>query len=91
MNILIGDIGNTLTKLCLINEKLVIIKEYNIETAKIIKEKNLIKLFKSILKKNIKKKILFSSVVPLAYKQINKFLKKKNIMYMKLKNLCLKV
>ena len=57
MNILIGDIGNTLTKLCLINEKLVIIKEYNIETEKIIKEKKLIKLIKSIIKKNNKKKI----------------------------------
>jgi type III pantothenate kinase len=90
MNILIGDIGNTLTKLCLINEKLVIIKEYNIETAKIIKEKNLIKLFKSILKKNIKKKILFSSVVPSAYKQINKFLKKKKYHVYEIKKLMLK-
>ena len=29
MKILIGDIGNTLTKLCLISEKFKIIKEYN--------------------------------------------------------------
>ena len=36
MNILIGDIGNTLTKLCLVNDMFKIIKEYNIETQKII-------------------------------------------------------
>ena len=73
MKILIGDIGNTLTKLCLFDETSVIIKVYNIETIKIIKEKNLNKFFKFILNKNIKKKILFSSVVPKAYKKINKF------------------
>ena len=56
MKILIGDIGNTLTKLCLFNEKSIIIKEYNIKTVKIIKEKNLNKFFKFILNKNIKKK-----------------------------------
>ena len=37
MKILIGDIGNTLTKLCLANEKLKIIKVYNVETGKINK------------------------------------------------------
>ena len=49
MKILIGDIGNTLTKFCLVNETLVTIKEYNIETAKIIKEKNLIKFLNPLL------------------------------------------
>ena len=83
MKILIGDIGNTLTKFCLVNETLVTIKEYNIETAKIIKEKNLIKFLNPILSKKIKKKILFSSVVPKVYQKINKFLKKKNIKFMK--------
>ena len=83
MKILIGDIGNTLTKLCLVNEMSKIIKEYNIETAKITKEKILIKFFNSILSKNIKKKILFSSVVPKVYQKINKFLKVKNIKFMK--------
>ena len=31
MQILIGDIGNTLTKLCLVDETSELIKEYNIE------------------------------------------------------------
>ena len=90
MKILIGDIGNTLTKLCLVNEMSIIIKEYNIETAKIIKKKNLIKFLKPILKMNIKKKILFSSVVPKAYQKINIFLKIKNFKVYEIKKLLLK-
>jgi len=77
MKILIGDIGNTLTKLCLVNEKSIIVKEYNVETKNLIKEKNLIKFLSPILNKKIKKKILFSSVVPIAYQKINKFLSTK--------------
>jgi len=90
MKILIGDIGNTLTKLCLINKSSTIIKEYNIETVKIIKQKNLIKFFKPILNKNIEKKILFSSVVPKAYKKIIKFLKIKKYQVYEVKKLPLK-
>ena len=90
MKILIGDIGNTLTKLCLINERSKIIKEYNIETTKIIKEKNLTKIFSHILNKDIRKKILFSSVVPKAYQKINKFFKIKNYQAYELKKLPLK-
>ena len=90
MKILIGDIGNTLTKLCLVNEKSIIIKEYNIETKNLIKEKNLIKFLNSILKKKIKKKILFSSVVPTIYQKINKFLIKKKYQVYEIKKLSLK-
>ena len=56
MKTLIGDIGNTLTKLCLVDETSASIKEYNLETKKIIKEKNLIKFLNPILSKKIKKK-----------------------------------
>ena len=90
MKILIGDIGNTLTKLCLFDESSVIIKEYNIETDKIIKEKNLIKFFKPILSRNIEKKILFSSVVPKAYQKISEFLKIKKYQVYEIKKLSLK-
>jgi len=90
MKILIGDIGNTLIKLCLVSDKSKIIKEYNIETAKIIKEKNLIKFLNPILNENIKKKILFSSVVPEAYKKINKFFKIKKYQVHEIKKLQLK-
>jgi len=90
MKILIGDIGNTLTKLCLVDETFTIIKEYNIETEKIITEKNLIKFLNPILSKKIKEKILFSSVVPKVYKKINKFLKIKKYQVYEIKNLRLK-
>jgi type III pantothenate kinase len=90
MKILIGDIGNTLTKLCLVSENSIIIKEYNIETAKIIKEKNLIKFLNPILGKKIKKKILFSSVVPKIYQKINKFLKIRKYQVYEIKKLQLK-
>jgi type III pantothenate kinase len=90
MNILIGDIGNTLTKLCLVNEMSKIIKEYNVETQKIIKNKNLIKFLNPILNKNIKKKILFSCVVPTVYKKIYKFLKTRKYEVYEIKKLPLK-
>ena len=77
MKTLIGDIGNTLTKLCLVDETSTSIKEYNLETKKIIKEKNLIKFLNPVLSEKVKKKILFSSVVPKVYQKINKFLKTK--------------
>ena len=32
MNYLVGDIGNTLTKICLVNKNSKIIKEHSIET-----------------------------------------------------------
>jgi type III pantothenate kinase len=90
MKILIGDIGNTLTKLCLVDETSAFIKEYNIETAKIIKEKNLTKFLNPILSKKIKNKIIFSSVVPKVYQKINKFLKTKKYQVYEIKNLPLK-
>jgi len=90
MKILIGDIGNTLTKICLVDETSKIIKAYNIETIKIIKEKNLIKFLNPILNKKIKKKVLFSSVVPKVYKKINKFLIIKKFQVYEIKNLQLK-
>jgi len=90
MKILIGDIGNTLTKLCLVNEKSIITQVHNVETSKIIKEKDLFKLFQPILNKHNKKKILFSSVVPKAYIKINKFFKTKKYKVYEIKKLPLK-
>ena len=71
MNYLVGDIGNTLTKICLVNENSKILKEYSIETKDLLVRNNIYKLFNSVLKKNINKKILFSSVVPNIYNRIN--------------------
>jgi len=90
MKILVGDIGNTLTKLCLVNEMSKIVREYNIETAKIFQEKILIKFLNSILNEKIKKKVLFSSVVPKAYHRIKKILKIKKYQVFEIKKLQLK-
>ena len=90
MNYLVVDIGNTLTKICLINDSSKILKEYSVETNELLIKNNIHKLFFPILKKNIKKKILFSSVVPNIYNKINQFLKKKNFKSFEIKNLSLK-
>lgn len=87
---LIGDIGNTLTKICLINDKLKIVKSYNVETNKLINKNYLSKFLNKILKEKIKKKILFSSVVPKVYKKISIFLRKNNFFCYEIKTLPLK-
>ena len=90
MKILIGDIGNTLTKICLINENSKIIKEFNIETKKLTLEENINKFLNSVLNNTIKKTILFSSVVPKVYQKINRFLKSKKYQAYEIKKLPLK-
>jgi len=90
MNYLVGDIGNTLTKVCLVSKKSRIIKEYSIETEKLFKKNNICKFFAVILKNKIKKKILFSSVVPNLYKKINELVKTQNFQCYEIKNLPLK-
>ena len=74
MNI-IGDIGNTEVKICLIDNNYIIKKKINIKTNKLsnLNIKNKLKfLIKS--KKNIKF-IIFSSVVPEIYKKFSLFFK----------------
>ena len=90
MNYLVGDIGNTSTKICLVNKNFRVIKELSINTKKLLINVNIEKLFKPVLKKKIKKKILFSSVVPKIYKKIKKFLSNKNLKSIEIKNLPLK-
>ena len=90
MNYLIGDIGNTLTKICIVHKNFKIFKEYSIETKKLLLGKNIYKFILPILKKKIKKKILFSSVVPNAYSRIKKFINSKNFQCYEIKSLPLK-
>ena len=90
MNYLLGDIGNTSTKICIINKKSRILKELSIETKDLLIDINIDKFFKQVLKEKIEKKILFSSVVPNIYNKINKFLISKNFMAYEIKKLPLK-
>ena len=78
MNVLIGDIGNTITKLCLVAIKTHKVKKMiYFKSNSIISKKSLIKNLKRIIKdKNTNKIALFSSVVPRYQLILNKFLKK---------------
>jgi len=63
MNYLVGDIGNTLTKICIVNKNFKISKEYSIETKKLLLNNNVYKFIFYILKKKIKKKYDFQVFV----------------------------
>ena len=87
MKFLIGDIGNTLTKICVLNDDFEILRSYNFETIKMFKG-NLIKTI--ITKKNNKglnPVFLFSSVVPKVFKNIKKSLKFNKYKVLEIKNL----
>ena len=86
--ILIGDIGNTDTKICLINSNYTIIKKLTLPTKKINKSILLKKLTYIINKKSSIRKSLFCSVVPNKFLLIKSFLRKNlKIKTIELKNL----
>ena len=89
MYYIIGDIGNTSTRICLIN-KSKILKSIIFETKNIFKRNYVNRIFKRLFKKNLKKEILFSCVVPLAFKKIKKILRNSNYKVLELKSLDLK-
>jgi type III pantothenate kinase len=74
--IIVGDIGNTETKICLVNSKNIIIKRVILMTKKI----NSSLLKKSISNLNLKSKLidscLFCSVVPKSFNEIKNFFNK---------------
>jgi len=89
MNILIGDIGNTVTKVCLIENKNYKIKKIiYFNSVNILSLKKLsFNLKKIILNKKINKIALFSSVVPKYELALKKFLKKSyNIEFKEIKD-----
>ena len=74
---ILGDIGNTETKLCLVSKKNKILKKI-IFLSKSVNNKQLNSLFKkNKIKFNKIEKILFCSVVPKTFNVIKKFLSKK--------------
>jgi len=75
MNYIVGDIGNTSTKVCILNNKFEIAKSFNFETIKIFKKNYIKKILSNYLNKNLNSNLLFSSVVPAAYKEIKKIFK----------------
>ena len=79
MNILIGDIGNTNTKICLIESRSFKIKKQIYFSSKSIKsERSLTRILKKIIKNHsIYKTALFSSVVPNYHIKMKKFINKR--------------
>ena len=73
---LIGDIGNTDIKICLFNNNLKLVKKIRLKTILLnnIYLSNKLKFIKKYKSKIVK--VLISSVVPLAYKNIKKFIEK---------------
>ena len=69
--IIVGDIGNTETKICIINDRLKKIKKFSLNSKK-IEIKKLNYHFKNY-NFNKTKKILFCSVVPSTFKSLKKF------------------
>ena len=85
MYYIIGDIGNTSTRICLLN-KSKILNSIIFDTNNIFLRGYIKKILNRFLKKNFRKEILFSSVVPLAFKEIKKVLKKTNYKVLEIKN-----
>ncbi len=89
MYYIIGDIGNTSTRICLFN-KSKILKSFIFDTKNIFLKGYINKTIKKLLIKNLRKEILFSCVVPLALKKIKKALKKTNFKIFEIKKFNLK-
>ncbi len=88
---ILGDIGNTETKIWLVSKKNKIIKKINFSSKEITNNKLSIILKKNNFKFKYVKKILFCSVVPQTFNLIKKLLSKKtNIKCYEVKNLNLK-
>ena len=90
MNIILGDIGNTSTRVCLLNKKFIIKKSIFFDTRKIFVKRFVKKIFNRLLKNDLKKVILFSSVVPLALKKLKNELKGSDYSIKEIKSLNLK-
>ena len=90
MNYLVGDIGNTLVKISILNEKFKIKSRILLKQKKYLLKNPKKLFFKKILKKNFSRKILFSSVVPNAYRLVRKLLTKEKFKVIEIKDLNIK-
>ena len=87
MKFLIGDIGNTSTKICVLNKKFKILRSYNFDTSKMYKGSLLKNIIREKINKNINPVFLFSSVVPKVFINIKKGLKSNKFKILEIKNL----
>ena len=87
MKYLVGDIGNTLIKLSILSRSFKIKKTYNLETKKIFNKKSKVSFLKKFDRKTFNKKVIFSSVVPKAFKIIKKNLQTKKFKVIEIKEI----
>ena len=87
MKFLIGDIGNTSTKICILNRKFQILRSYNFDTIKMYKGNLLKNIIRKKTNKDINPVFLFSSVVPKVFTNIKKSLKLSKFKILEIKNL----
>ena len=90
MNYIVGDIGNTYTKISILNYKFDSKKSYNLKTHRLYQKNNINIFFKKFLNKNLDNKVLFSSVVPNAYKLVKNYLKENKFQTYEIKDLNIK-
>jgi type III pantothenate kinase len=87
MKFLVGDIGNTSTKICILNTKFRILRSYNFETNEMYRSNFLNVITRKKINKNLNSVFLFSSVVPKVLGSIKKKFKSTNYKILELKNL----
>ena len=87
MKFLIGDIGNTSTKICIMSSKFKILRSYNFDTIKMYRGNFLKNIIRKKTNKNINPIFLFSSVVPNVFVNIKKSLKTSKFKILEIKNL----
>jgi len=87
MNILIGDIGNTSTKICVLNNNFEILRSYNFETIKMVKDNFIKTIIRKKINKDLNSVFLFSSVVPKVLINMKKNLKQTKYKVLEIKNL----
>ena len=59
MNFIVGDIGNTSTRICLLNDRSKILRSVIFNTKNIFLRGYINKIFKKLFRKNVKKDTLF--------------------------------
>ncbi len=89
MYYIIGDIGNSSTRICLLN-KTKILKSIIFDTKNIFKKGFINSIFKKLIINNLQKNLLFSCVVPIALNRIKKIFNKSNFKVIEIKRLNLR-
>ena len=76
MNFIVGDIGNTSTRICILSNKSKITKSVILDTKKIFIQKYIFNILKKFLNKNVKKKFYSRVLCLMHLKKLNFILKK---------------